>query len=224
MKKSILGLAFASLVSATQAMSADYDVTITNVTSGSIFTPIYVISHKPGIKLFELGHPASSELAAIAEGGDFSSLATSLQGDSRVVDTADSAALLADSGGLLLPGASVTVTVRAPNGPGQVSLASMMLPTNDGFIALNGVDVPRNERSVSYYSPGYDAGSEPNDELCVSIPGGGPCGGGQGGSPGAGGEDYVHIHSGIHGIGDLSSSDHDWRNPTAYITIKRVKN
>ena len=101
MKKSILGLAFASLVSATQAMSADYDVTITNVTSGSIFTPIYVISHKPGIKLFELGHPASSELAAIAEGGDFSSLATSLQGDSRVVDTADSAALLPDSGGLL---------------------------------------------------------------------------------------------------------------------------
>jgi hypothetical protein len=222
MKKSILGLAFVSLLGASQAMSAEYDVTITNVSHGTIFTPIFVISHKPGIKLFELGHPASSELAAIAEGGDFSSLATSLQGDTRVVDTADSAALLPDSSGLLLPGASVTVSLRAPNGSGQISLASMMLPTNDGFIALNGVDIPRNQRSVSYYSPGYDAGSEPNDELCVSIPGGGPCGGGEGGSPGAGGEDYVHIHSGIHGIGDLSSSSHDWHNPAAHITIKRV--
>lgn len=216
MKKTFLGLAFASLFGATLAMAADYEVTITNVTHGTVFTPIFVVSHTPGVKLFELGHPASDELAALAEGGDFSGLATALEGDHRVVDWAD-------SGDLLHPGESVTVTVDAPNNQGQVSLASMMLPTNDGFIALNGVEAPRKHHSISYKSPGYDAGSEPNDELCISIPGGGPCGGGEGGSPGIGGEDYVHVHSGIHGIGDLAPGEHDWRNPAAYITIKRVK-
>jgi hypothetical protein len=216
MKKILSGLALASLFGSSAAMAANYEVTITNVTHGTVFTPVFVVSHAPGVKLFEPGQPASDELAALAEGGDFGPLATDLEKDSRVVD-------LADSGGLLPPGESVTVTVEAPRGRGQVSLASMMLPTNDGFIALNGAWAPRHKHSIIYSSPGYDAGSEPNDELCISIPGGGPCGGGEGGSPGAGGEDYVHVHSGIHGIGDLIPSESDWRNPAAHITIKRVK-
>lgn len=217
MKKSIISIALAALAGSSAALAADYEVTITNVTSGIVFTPIYVVSHKPGVTLFELGEQASDELAALAEGGSFASLDTLLKADPRVVDSAD-------SGAMLLPGENVTVTVSAPKGKGQVSLAAMMLPTNDGFIALNGVEGPRNKQAVSYHSPGYDAGSEPNDELCISIPGGGPCGGGEGGSANAGGEDYVHIHSGIHGIGDLTPAAIDWRNPTAYITIKRVNN
>ena len=64
--------------------------------------------------------------------------------------------------------------------------------------------------------------SEPNDEDCDNIPG--PVCDGAGPSPGAGGEDYVHIHAGIHGIDDLVASERDWRNPVAYITITRVKN
>jgi hypothetical protein len=36
------------------------------------------------------------------------------------------------------------------------------------------------------------------------------------------GEGYVSIHAGIHGIGDLMSKDHDWRNPVAKVSIKRV--
>lgn len=224
MKKILPGLALTALFGTSAALAASYEVTITNITHGTIFTPILVVSHTPGVKLFELGQPASDELAALAEGGDVVPLATALEDDSRVVDTADSGGLLPDSGGLLLPGKSVTVTVEAPRRKGQVSLAAMMLPTNDGFIALNGVRAPRTKKyPVTYSSPGYDAGSEPNDELCISIPGGGPCGGGEGGSPGTGGEDYVHVHSGIHGIGDLLPGDSDWGNPAAYISIKRVK-
>jgi len=216
MKKILSGLALAALLGTSAAMAANYEVTITNVTRGTVFTPILVVSHAPGVKLFELGQPASDELAALAEGGDTSLLAAALGTDSRVVDTAD-------SGGPLLPGKSVTVTVKAPHGKGQVSLAAMLLPTNDGFIALNGAWAPRKRKeSMTYSSPGYDAGSEPNDELCVNIPGGGPCSG-AGGSPGVGGEDYVHIHSGIHGIGDLLPGDFDWKNPAAHITIRRVK-
>jgi hypothetical protein len=32
----------------------------------------------------------------------------------------------------------------------------------------------------------------------------------------------VHIHAGMHGIGDLDASVRDWRNPVAQVTIRRI--
>jgi hypothetical protein len=189
-----------------------YEVTITNLTRAESFTPVLVASHRDGVNIYDLGSPASDELAALAEGGDTAPLKAALQSDDRVVD-------IQQSGGLLIPGESVTVRVLSRRGARRISLASMMIPTNDGFIALNNAIAPAHGE-VTYYSPGYDAGSEPNDELCISIPG--PVCGGEGGSPGTGGEGYVHINSGIHGIGDLAPNTYDWRNPTARINIRRI--
>lgn len=222
MRKSLLSIGLTTLsialLSSSMAIASNkydhYAVTITNLTRGQTFTPILVASHRNhAFRLFTQGDPASDELTALAEGGDTGPLTTLLEGNRRVVD-------VTDSGGLLAPGESVTVTVAASHGAKRVSLASMMIPTNDGFIALNGVKAPRNGRSVTYWSPGYDAGSEPNDELCDNIPG--PVCGGTGGSPDADGEGYVHIHAGIHGIGDLEPGDFDWRNPVAKITIRHI--
>jgi len=214
-KSKLIFLGLASMVGAASVSAAELEVTVTNVTRGTIFTPILVVSHSSGLELLEPGQPASDELAALAEGGDTVPLADKLGADSRFVDSAT-------SGGLLLPGESVTVKVEAPKHRSRVSLGSMMLPTNDGFIALNGVLTPAMNRTVTYHAPGYDAGSEPNDELCASIPGGGDCGG-EGGSPGVGGEGHVHVHSGIHGSGDLSPAAYDWKNPVVHISIKKVK-
>ena len=208
----ISGLLFASTTASANGNIA-YHVTITNITNSITFTPILVSSHRKSVSLYELGSPASDELAAIAEGGDIAPLTAVLQADPRVID-------VQDSGDLLEPGQSVTVTVSATESARSISLASMMLPTNDGFIAVNGVKAPR-AGSATYYSPGYDAGSEPNDELCISIPG--PTCGGEGPSPGVDGEGYVHINRGIHGIGDLAPDVYDWRNPVAEITITRVQ-
>ena len=41
------------------------------------------------------------------------------------------------------------------------------------------------------------------------------------GAPG-GGEGYVHIHAGIHGVGNLNPALRDWRNPVAKISIRRI--
>ena len=211
-----LTAAVSGLFLSSATVSADgntsYHVTITNITSSINFTPILLASHRKGVSLYELGSAASNELTAIAEGGDIAPLSAVLQDDPRVAD-------VQDSGDLLGPGESVTVTLSATHGAHNISMASMMLPTNDGFIALNSVKAPRHG-TVTYYSPGYDAGSEPNDELCISIPG--PTCGGEGPSPGAGGEGYVHIIRGIHGIGDLAPDVYDWRKPVARITISRV--
>ncbi len=194
--------------------SGMYEVRITNVTRGQSFTPILVASHRQGVRLFEAGQPASAELAALAEGGATTPLATKLTAMPEVLDTAT-------TGGLLGPGQSVTVRVRMDDGFNHLSLASMLIPTNDGFISLNGVKGPRGREMMEIEAPAYDAGSEPNDELCANIPG--PVCGGEGGSPDADGEGYVHIHTGIHGIGNLVASDRDWRNPVAKISVRRVK-
>ena len=208
---------FAALIFSPNAMADDgqaYHVTITNLTNAVSFTPILVASQRRAVEIFEPGAPASDEITAIAEGGDTSLLAAALAADPRVVD-------VQNSGGLLLPGASVTVVVSAAHGARRISLVSMMLPTNDGFIALASVRAPK-RGSKTYYSPGYDAGTEPNDEWCMHIPG--PVCGGAGPSPGVNPDDegYVHVHRGIHGVGDLNPAVFDWRNPVARITVTRI--
>lgn len=221
--KGILAACSLMLASTSAYASDDYDdrgdddmyqVTITNLTRAQAFTPIMVASHRNGVSLFELGDAASAELSALAEGGDVAPLTAKLEANKKVIQ-------VANSGGLLMPGASVTVNVSTERGAKRISLASMLIPTNDAFISLNNVKAPRGHGKKTYYAPAYDAGSEPNDELCVSIPG--PVCGGAGGSPGESGEGYVHVHAGIHGIGDLVPSVYDWRNPVAKITIRKMK-
>ncbi len=194
-----------------------YEVTVTNLTRGESFTPILVATHRvrPSVPLFQPGAAASAELATLAEGGDTVPLATvlSASGDVSAVNTSE---------GLLAPGQSVTITVEARRGSKQLSLAAMLIPTNDAFVALNGVSLPARRGSQAMYSAvAYDAGSEANDELCANIPG--PVCGGEGESPGTTAEGYVHVHAGIHGIGDLSSATYDWRNPVARVSIERTR-
>ncbi len=43
------------------------------------------------------------------------------------------------------------------------------------------------------------------------------------GARGGGEEGFVHVHQGIHGVGDLLPSARDWRNPVAQVTVQRVR-
>ncbi len=196
-----------------------FAVTITNITRGQQFTPILVASHKEAVKLFEVGQPAGTELATVAEEGNTAPLAALLGSDQRVLD-------VQVGGGLLGPGESKTVTVRTRGSFDRVSAVAMLIPTNDAFFAVNGVEGPHGRRTLVLFSPAYDSGSEVNDELCSSIPGPAfdECGGPGGGAAVSGGEEgFVHIHAGIHGIGDMNASQRDWRNPVARITIRRLR-
>lgn len=225
MKRAILTLFLVSasvqLAISPAAMAGDdknvYAVTITNVTNGVLFTPIIAATHDEGLKISTPGMPASAAIARIAEGGDTSVLEAELAASPKVHDIKTS--------GPLPPGHSVTLTLDAGEDDGHVSLAAMLLPTNDGMVAL--VDVPgpegkgkgKGKGTVTYHALGYDGGSEINDELCANIPG--PhCGGAP--FSAADGEGYVHVHRGIHGIADLSADAYDWRNPVAIVAISRV--
>lgn len=207
----------ALLVSA--AVSADdddrmFEVTITNITSHEVFTPIMVASLNRDTRLFNVGDPASSELEQLAESGNTGPLSAALlAGGAADVVTAD---------GVLPPGGSMTLHVSGDRKHNTVSVASMLVPSNDAFFAVNAVRVPKYGRSISVYSPAYDAGTEANDELCVSIPGPPSACAGEGFNP-TGGEGYVSIHPGIHGVGDLAEAVYDWRNPVAKITVRELR-
>lgn len=205
----LLGATFSSVTLADEL----YKVTITNITRGVSFTPILAITHTQGSPLFTLGAAASQELADIAEGGATGGFSAMLMDSGMAKDAASSE-------GLLGPGQSTTIMVSGGDKYDSITVTSMLLPTNDAFFAVNGMALPEDDDTLTFYSPAYDAGSENNDELCANIPGpyckGAPFSEGQG-------EGFVHIHAGIKGIADLSAADYDWRNPVAKISISRVE-
>jgi hypothetical protein len=200
-----------------------FEVTITNLTKAQRFTPVLVASHEAGLKLFEPGGPASPELRLLAEEGNFGPLAAQLAATGKTLGLTNTPPPPPASN-LIDPGESVTVTVDADGKHDHFSLAAMLIPTNDAFLAVNGMPGPKGNEVATYLVPAYDAGTEKNDELCASIPGPGftECGGAGGGAQVGMGEGFVHIHNGIQGAGNFNKAMRDWRNPVALVTIRKV--
>ena len=117
------------------ANAKDVDITITNLTQGIYYTPLLVTAHNMEASLYELGQPASMELQMMAEGGDISGLSSMLSGVNA--DIVENPAM-----GLLAPGASTTTMLSTQMENDYLSIVSMMLPTNDGFIGLNSWKIP----------------------------------------------------------------------------------
>ena len=190
-----------------------YKVTITNITRGQILSPPVVISHNSNFQLFNLGEPATMELAYLAEDANTEPLTDFLKTQSSVFN-------FTVGEGVILPGDSATVEIKTKSGFRLVSAAAMLVTTNDAFMSVRGVYARSGETTV-VNATAYDAGSEDNSEDCAYIPGP-PCGNG-GVRDTDGAEGYVYIHSGIHGIGGLDPAEFDWLNPVATIKIERVK-
>jgi hypothetical protein len=189
-----------------------YSVTITNITKGISFTPFLAATHNRNIKFFTLGEAASEEISRIAEGGDISGLQLLLNSSNDVFATSSSA-------GLLNPGESVELIIESDNRNRLVSIAAMLLPTNDTLVALNGAKLPHRGK-VSYLLVAYDGGTETNDELCISIPG--PLCGGEPFSPEDAGEGYIYPSPAIHGLGDLSTQEFQWNGAVAKVEIEAL--
>ena len=167
-----------------------------------------------------MGEEASPELAALAEDGLTDPL-------TMLIDDMYPKFHYAVAGDAVMPGKSVLVKLEISKrgGLSWISVAGMLVTTNDAFFAAHNIWFFGKEK-VTAYAVAYDAGSEWNSEDCAFIPGP-PCG-----NPGvhddaADPEGYVHIHAGIHGVGPnprVNPAMHDWRNPVAKITIRRIYN
>ncbi len=218
--------------------ASELSVSVTNLTRGTWFAPILVAAHPAGFKGFAEGQPATAELQALAEIGDIAPLAGKLPGGS--------AAVLNPAGGALKPGGTVT-TKRFSGGKHssntRLSVFAMLVPTNDGFIGLNAIEIPKTPGTYVYTVAGYDAGTEANNEarqqadgvdqpglifppflndasghLSTSINPAAP------GFTQAAKEGFVHIHRGVvgsdaNGPSALDVTAYRWLNPVARVTV-----
>jgi len=222
---SALPFLFASPFAAAQTV----DVEVTNLTQGIFFTPLLVSAHDSSTHLFEAGQSATTELQAMAEGGDISGLVTA---------TAALGAVNSENpaSGLLAPSTSTQVSDLDTGSNTHLSIVGMLLPTNDGFAGLNGWEIPQDAGTYTIYLNGYDAGTEANNELVNggAAPGvlGIPANPGGNGGTGASGvtttetNQTVHIHRGnvgdtdvSGGVSDVDSRIHRWLNPVAKVVV-----
>jgi hypothetical protein len=192
-----------------------FDIEITNITKGIVYTPFLAATHTRRVSLFEVGEEASESVGRVAEGGDIAPLKLELDEHENVFETTTTE-------GLLQPGESINLELTGVGNASLVSIISMLLPTNDGIVALRGAKLPRGQASsVTYFMYAYDAGTETNDELCINIPG--PQCGGVPFSPEDQGEGYIYSHPGIHGEADLSRSQYQWDGAIAKVVITRKR-
>ena len=197
-----------------------YEVTITNLTKGQIFSHPVVISHNSEFSLFELGQPVSGALAQLAEDGLTQPLIDDAMATGTVLDAVAAPTPLP-------PGQSRTLEILVNPKYNEISVTGMLVITNDAFFALRNAEVRALpfktgfSREITYFADAYDAGSEANTELCSDIPGP-PCNN-MGVRVTDGAEGYVYVHSGIVGDHDVGREKYDWRSSVAKITIRPAK-
>lgn len=187
-----------------------YEISFQNITHKMVLTPPIFSLSRDQIDVYQLGQPATVSLEMLAEGGATDALRT----DFEAAGVQD----LVQMDMPVLPGATATATLEGDKAS-RLNLASMLLPTNDGFVAMNGPRVFSFSGEQVFMLRAYDAGTEDNDELCTSIPG--PQCGGTGFVEG-GGEGFVAPHRGTHGGGDLSPMMYSWGEPVAIVTVRVV--
>ncbi len=232
MKKLIISLLAAGSLGAGAAGASgarNLHIEISNLTNAVYFTPLLVAAHNSAADVFQAGTPASSSLQAMAEGGDLSGLVSDLSAaGANIVEN--------PAGGLLAPGATTSTTLSIDRPNRRLSIVAMLLPTNDGFVGLDAITIPKKKGTYTYNLNGYDAGTEANDEIingggAPGVPGipadpGGNSGTGASGVTSVEHNATVHVHRGtlgdsdlVGGPSDLDSSVHHWLNPVAKVVV-----
>lgn len=220
-----------ALLGSLSANAAHYTAEIQNLTAGIYFAPLLVATHSTDTWLFKAGMPASTSLQKLAEGADNSGFISELM-------AAGATPIQNPASGLLGPGAKVSVDLGMSNSlQPQLSIIGMIVPSNDGFIALHKLSLPTVPGTYTYMVNAYDAGTEANDEIrgagAPGVPGlpvppplEDKVGTGGSGIVGATIEGFVHIHRGVigdtapmGGSSDLNAATQRWLNPVGRVTL-----
>ena len=207
-------------VETAKVKAATLSIGIKNLTNGQVFSrPIYAVGpclpeYSPlksddTNSIFAIGRTASVSLEMMAEGGVTTSITNWLRNKGWNVVIGPETISRHNH----YQEAHVPVPLISPTQKLCVTVILKLLQTNDAFIAFQNVEVAGTTTTTKILYPEvFDAGTEKNDELCVSIPSGGwsPCGSiiGQGFNPYRWpGERYVTLHTGIAGFGNLKPMD-----------------
>jgi Spondin_N len=208
-----------------------YRVTIENETDEQPFSPGVAVTHRRSVSLFHVGDQASLGIERIAEDGNQGPAVAAAMGATGVTDVFDINQPITREGTTLMSFTDEFTFEIQARPRDRLSLAVMLICTNDGFTGLDSVKLPKDD-SVTYHAMGYDAGTENNTEQSEDIvdpcsalrpaPLAGDPNDPNGCTPTSPQASISH-HPGIQGGGDLTPSLHDWENPVAEITIELVE-
>lgn len=212
---------------AADAATRTYEITIENLTTGQPLSPGVVAIHTKQASVFTVGEAASEGVRLIAENGDPSVAEPALAGTPGVNDVV---ATPRPVGCVGCPGpfaSTLTLQLDAAANANRLSLAVMLICTNDGFVGLDGVPLPGGFEPATYDAMGYDAGTEANEETAESLVD--PCGAIGPVAIAADGMNTrtatsmpIAPHPGIGGGADLTAA-HAWNEPAARVTVRRIR-
>lgn len=199
------------------AMVYQYQVSVTNLTNAQPFSPLAVLLHSSG-DVWQFGQAASTALEDLAESGNNAGLINA----SFVVSNAS-------NNGILMPGAQTDVTISTTDAAAnKLSLATMLVNTNDAFTGLNKIDLAQLAvgDSLTFRPGAYDAGTEANSEAMGTIPG--PADNGEGTNAQRDDVNYVSRHPGVVGSDDglaasVLNNQHKFDNPVMSVKIMRMQ-
>lgn len=199
-----------------------FKVEVKNNTNSQPLSPLVALSHNENYQLFKVGMPASIELEHLAEGGNNNPLVVSKESNKNIYNTFSSTEVIP-------PGGTGTIILSSiSNEENYLSIASMLVNTNDAFIGETGIYISylKVGESITINAPVWDTGTEANSELAATIPG--PVGSGEGFNAVRDDNNQVVIHPGVISNDDgLTSSalDTNFRflNPGAVILITRIE-
>ncbi|MGI2174165.1 spondin domain-containing protein [Shewanella ulleungensis] len=195
-----------------------FTVTVTNLTANQPMSPVILAAHASDAMLWNAGEMASEAIEKMAEGGDTADIAALSLINNSINGT-----------GLLMPGMSETLTLTLDEADvASISLATMLVNTNDAFTGINSYTIAGMEvdGSSSMKFMAYDAGTEANTEAKGTMPG--PADGGEGFNATRDDVDFVHIHPGVismyDGLDDsVLDASHRFDNPVLAVTIRRTE-
>ncbi len=194
-----------------------FRVDATNLTANQPMSPLAVALHSSG-DFWQIGQPASNEIEILAEGGDNSAMLAMAMVESS-----------ASGGGILMPGGTESLFITSTNFGGlNISVATMLVNTNDAFSGINKVAVDGMQVGdrLSFRAIALDAGTEFNSEAQGSIPG--PADGGEGYNSLRDDRDFIAQHSGVVTSHDglmtsVLDESHRFDNPVVLIKVTRVQ-
>jgi len=208
---------------------AVFTVQVTNLTNAQPLSPVGIVFHAQGFNAFIDGEPASLGIEQLAEGGSNAELLSEAEAAAEFLVSASTA------GPVPPRSISDAVELRFPSDQldtARLTLATMLVHTNDAFSALNAANISTMQAGETreFFGPTWDSSTEANDELGLNMPG-----------PDFGGEgfnsvrddlfDRVHFHQGVvtnvsieSGLATADLEErHRFDNSTTKIVVTRTE-
>lgn len=217
-----------TLLFSASSQAASLEIKILNATSSLYFAPFVIAASAANQGAYVLGTPASAGFQTLAEFGNPTPLADAL------VNTGVSAVVMSfpntpPNAGFLGPGQSASRTLETTPTQTHLSIAGMVLPSNDAFTGIDNWLIPTQPGVYHFDLDALDAGTAINNELRSSMrltPNFLNLGRGGTGVATEIFNSNIHVHRG--NVGDFSSTagpsdinafTQRWLNPVATVTV-----